>query len=140
MEVLSYNRFSSSFKRFVAFVIDDLIIRMGIMILFGVFADYELFDVHYLFNPNTVIIELIMIAYFVACESSPWQGTLGKKVLGMKVVDESFGRISAKTALLRYLTKYLSTFVLGLGFIWIIFDSKKQGWHDKLAKTFVIDN
>lgn len=140
MEILSYNRYSSSFKRFIAFVIDALIIRMGVTILFGVLADYELFDVHNLFNRNTFIIELIMMVYFVACESSTWQGTLGKKILGMKVVDESFGRISAKTALVRYLTKYLSTFVFALGYIWIIFDSKKQGWHDKLAKTFVIDN
>jgi uncharacterized RDD family membrane protein YckC len=38
----------------------------------------------------------------------------------------------------RYFAYYLSTILLGLGFLWIIWDPKKQGWHDKLAGTVVV--
>jgi uncharacterized RDD family membrane protein YckC len=38
----------------------------------------------------------------------------------------------------RYLCYYLSSLLLGLGFIWVAFDSRKQGWHDKLAGTLVV--
>jgi len=38
----------------------------------------------------------------------------------------------------RYLAYFVSALVLGLGFIWIAFDTRKQGWHDKLAGTVVV--
>ena len=139
MEVVSYNRYAGFFRRFIAFLIDSIITRIGLTILFFHSADFEMYDIHNLFSRHTIVVELILMAYFVFCESSVWQATLGKKLLNIKVVDESFSRISPGTALIRYLFKYLSTFVFLLGYIWIIFDSKKQGWHDKLAKTFVIE-
>jgi len=39
---------------------------------------------------------------------------------------------------LRYLGYYVSTIVLFLGFFWVAWDKKKQGWHDKMARTVVI--
>ncbi len=38
----------------------------------------------------------------------------------------------------RYLGYFASTIPLCLGFLWIAFDKRKQGWHDKLAGTVVI--
>lgn len=63
----------------------------------------------------------------------------GKKALGIKVVRENGGKVNFHDAVIReILGKFLSGIIFGLGFIWILFDAKKQGWHDKIAKTVVI--
>ena len=66
--------------------------------------------------------------------------TPGKMMLSMKIIDEKTGnKPSAVQSLIRYLAYYLSIIPLGLGFLWIIWDDKSQGWHDKIAGTVVID-
>jgi len=66
-------------------------------------------------------------------------GTPGKLLLRLRVIDVCGDRISLKTALLRHTIGYLTSAVgAGLGFLWIALDERKQGWHDKIAKTFVI--
>ncbi len=64
--------------------------------------------------------------------------TYGKKIMGLQVVRADNKPIDISTGILRYIGYLLSGFALGIGFIWIAFDSKKQGWHDKIAGTFVI--
>lgn len=65
--------------------------------------------------------------------------TLGKMAMGTKVVNEDGRAPSLLTAFMReVIGKFVSAIVLGLGFIWILFDSKFQGWHDKIAGTYVI--
>jgi uncharacterized RDD family membrane protein YckC len=55
------------------------------------------------------------------------------------VIDAVSGdAIGTRQALLRYLGYFLSILPLGLGFLWIAWDARKQGWHDKLAGTVVI--
>ncbi len=39
---------------------------------------------------------------------------------------------------LRYLGYYVSAIPFGLGFLWVAFDPRKQGWHDKIARTVVV--
>ncbi|MBU2885584.1 RDD family protein [Gilvimarinus agarilyticus] len=65
--------------------------------------------------------------------------TPGKMLLGAVIVDAASLQPPQRWQLaVRYLGYYVSLIPLGLGFIWIAFDSKKQGWHDKLARTLVI--
>ena len=59
-------------------------------------------------------------------------------LLGLQVVSTEGGNISYGVAFLRSVGYLVSSFVFCLGFIWIGFDSKKQGWHDKIAGTVVI--
>ncbi|MEP6607996.1 MAG: RDD family protein [Burkholderiaceae bacterium] len=67
------------------------------------------------------------------------QATPGKMVLGLRVVDADTGHtLSIGQSIGRYLGYYVSMIPLCLGFIWIAFDRRKQGWHDKLAGTVVI--
>lgn len=67
------------------------------------------------------------------------QATPGKMLLSLKVLDEKTGQtISWKQSLIRYVGYFISTFGLLLGFVWVAFDAKKQGWHDKLAGTVVV--
>ena len=68
------------------------------------------------------------------------QATPGKMVVSIKVVDATTGQtMSVGQSVGRYFAYFLSAFPLGLGFIWVAFDSKKQGWHDKLANTVVLN-
>ncbi|NOY62886.1 MAG: RDD family protein [Gammaproteobacteria bacterium] len=66
-------------------------------------------------------------------------GTPGKLLMGCHVVDARTGApLSTGQALLRYFGYYLSALPLGLGFLWVGWDKRKQGFHDKLAKTVVV--
>ena len=67
------------------------------------------------------------------------QATPGKMALSAKIVDARTGNEpSAGQYIGRYFAYILSALPLCLGFLWIAFDPKKQGWHDKLAGTVVI--
>lgn len=65
--------------------------------------------------------------------------TPGKMLLGLKVLDAKTGNLlTIGQALLRYAGYILSSLIFCLGYIWVGFDKKKQGWHDKMAKTVVV--
>lgn len=67
------------------------------------------------------------------------QATPGKMLVGVKVVDaRTGGRLSPGQAIGRYLAYFVSILPLGLGLLWVAFDARKQGWHDKLAGTVVV--
>jgi len=65
--------------------------------------------------------------------------TPGKMVISAVIVDaNTLGRPTTGQLIGRYLGYYVSTIVLCLGHLWIAFDARKQGWHDKMANTVVI--
>lgn len=65
--------------------------------------------------------------------------TPGKMILNISVIDKNTGKpLTVKQSIIRYIAYYVSLLPLGLGFLWIAWDQKKQGWHDKLAGTVVI--
>lgn len=67
------------------------------------------------------------------------QATPGKIAISAKIVDaKTGGEPSIGQYIIRYIAYFLSTIPLCLGFIWVAFDSKKQGWHDKIAGTVVV--
>jgi uncharacterized RDD family membrane protein YckC len=82
-----------------------------------------------------VIPQALWMTYFAMCNSSPWQATLGKRFLGLKVVDENGGRITQQRAIGRYAGFALT---LGLGALAVLFTKRKQALHDILAHTLVI--
>jgi hypothetical protein len=63
---------------------------------------------------------------------------VGKMTVGIKVVGADGQPPTGGRALLRYVGYALSGLVLSLGFLWVIFDRKRQGWHDKIAGTYVV--
>lgn len=81
------------------------------------------------------VFPLIAVVLFWITKSA----TPGKMLFGLKIVDaETGGKPTPTRLLIRYLAYYLSAIPLGLGFLWIAFDKRKQGWHDKIAGTLVI--
>jgi uncharacterized RDD family membrane protein YckC len=65
--------------------------------------------------------------------------TPGKMAISARIVDaETGGAPSTGKLIGRYFAYLVSTIPLGLGFLWVAFDKRKQGWHDKLAGTLVV--
>lgn len=65
--------------------------------------------------------------------------TPGKMALSVKIVDAKTGNpLSVRQSTIRYIGYYISLIPLGLGYFWVIWDAKKQSWHDKMAGTVVV--
>ncbi len=64
--------------------------------------------------------------------------TIGKKLAGIKIVRVDGSPITVGTAIMRIIGYGISALVIGLGYLWVIWDKNKQGWHDKIAKTYVV--
>jgi len=65
-------------------------------------------------------------------------GTPGKLMLGLRIRNENGRFIGIPYAILRYLGKIVSTIIIGIGYLMIAWDKRKQGLHDKIAGTFVL--
>lgn len=83
---------------------------------------------------------VIQWLWFTIPESSGWQASPGKKLLGLKVTDENGERIGFGRANGRYWGKILSAMLLFIGFLMVAFTKKKQGLHDIMAGTLVVRN
>ena len=76
--------------------------------------------------------------YAAGLESSPWQGTIGKQVMGLIVTDPAGRRIGFLRASGRHAAKYLSALPLFLGFMAALFNAQRLAWYDRLAGTRVV--
>jgi uncharacterized RDD family membrane protein YckC len=70
--------------------------------------------------------------------SSEWQATVGKRAMSIVVTGLDGGRISFARATARHFSKYISAFILFIGFIMVAFTAKKQALHDMIAETLVV--
>ena len=127
--------------RFAACIVDNLII----MIISAPYWFYNYqqmaampVDQMPLYSAGDAILHLVIGAavvwFWVKKGATP-----GKMLFGLQVRDAKTGQfISVPRALLRYFSYLISSVILCLGLIWVGFDKKKQGWHDKIAKTVVV--
>ena len=124
--------------RVVAYIIDGIIVGIAGTIV----------DVIFRANPNdpsssgyaiaNLINFAIGIAYFVGFWSA-WSATPGQRILRLRVLDaNTLQPISTGKAVLRYIGLIVSFLVCFIGVIWVAFDSRKQGWMDKIAGTVVL--
>ncbi|STY80687.1 RDD family protein [Moraxella catarrhalis] len=126
--------------RFAALIVDDLIIMI-------ISAPYWFYNYQQMTMPvdqipfysaGDAILSLVLgaavIWFWVKKGATP-----GKMLFGLQIRDAKTGQfISVPRALLRYFSYLISSVILCLGLIWVGFDQKKQGWHDKIAKTVVV--
>jgi uncharacterized RDD family membrane protein YckC len=90
-------------------------------------------------GPLDFVISYVLPAVVIVAFWLMRQATPGKMLVSARVVDATtHDKISAGQAMGRYLGYYVCILSLGLGFIWVGIDPRKQGWHDKLAGTVVI--
>jgi len=82
---------------------------------------------------------LVSLAYFLYFWSSSGGGqTLGMRALNVRVIKTSGAPLTLTDALIRYIGLIVSVVCLFIGVLWVIFDAQKQGWHDKIASTYVV--
>jgi uncharacterized RDD family membrane protein YckC len=107
--------------------------------LYYFYGDALLTDPHLIMGPADFIISWVLPMIGVLVLWDRKQGTVGKLLLGLRIVDaETLMPLSRKQELIRYLGYFFSTLPLGLGFLWILVDARKQGFHDRLAGSVVI--
>jgi len=83
---------------------------------------------------NYVLPAVAVVLFWIYRSATP-----GKMVFHLVIVDaNSGGKPSTGQLICRYLGYYVSMIPLFMGFIWVGIDSRKQGWHDKLAGTMVV--
>ena len=130
-------KFAGFWLRVIAGIIDTLILWIPASLFNWLFK--ESFSNEILFQVYDFIqLTIIWSLYYGFLESSTYQGTLGKRLLGLKAVDINGNRISFVRAVSRFLLGIIASFPLGIGIFMIGFTKKKQGLHDILAKCLVV--
>lgn len=91
-----------------------------------------------LFWSLAVLIPFVMVVAYFICFWG-WRGqTPGKMAMKLKIVRFTGENISWGDSVMRFLGFIISVLVAFMGHLWIAFDSRRQGWHDKIAETFVV--
>ena len=116
-------------RRFFAYWLDNIIIGV---VWGGMTAFLEM-------DPlvENLIGLLVTAVYFVVFWATNGQ-PLGHRALGIKVVMLDGSPLTYGKAILRFIGYCLCDALLGIGYLWVIFDKNKQGWHDKIASTIVV--
>jgi len=141
-------------QRLGAYVLDIIIVLVPMLVLFGLLGVFDdLGD-----NPNqfqsfdganiltTLIGLVITLSYFSLLEGSPSGQTVGKKALGIRVIDQhTGGSIGFARALGRNSVRALPSYLPLVGWfwglldhLWMLWDKENQALHDKVVKTFVV--
>lgn len=121
-----------------AALVDGVILGiLNVIISFIYLGTYSIYQSDTLLS---VVSWILGILYYTLMESSERQATLGKMAVGIKVGDAHGNKISFANALGRYFAKIISAIILGIGFLMVAWDDRKQGLHDKIADTYVFEN
>lgn len=138
-------------RRLLAFIVDGLIIG-AVMLPFGlglgfahlsaIFGDEEVARemIPAMFAASLLVWCIRVIVswlYGAGFESSRFQATPGKLMVGVKVTDLEGRRITFARATGRQLGKWVSGLILCIGYLLVAFSDRKQGLHDLLAGTLV---
>ena len=120
-------RYAAFWERFVAQVIDAVILSVATGTVFTA-----------TFGAGMAIGFFAPWLYEAFMTSSEWQATVGKRVMFIVVTDLNGNRMSFARATGRHFAKYISVFLLGIGFVIAAFTAKKQALHDMIAETLVM--
>ena len=116
-------------QRFAAYLLDSLLLAVPVIIIL-------LITNQAIGNLVSIVLSLAYFSYF---EGGPTGQTIGKRALGIRVIDfKAGGPIGYGRGLLRTVARYLSAIVFFLGYFWMLWDREKQCWQDKIAGTVVV--
>lgn len=125
--------------RVVASLIDTVLMGIVLFPILGYFYGFDSLltgdsSGGIAFVVNWILPMVIVLLFWIYRAATP-----GKMALGLRIVDGRHGgKCTTGQLLLRYLGYYLASIPLLLGIIWVGFDGRKQGWHDKIANTVVV--
>lgn len=156
---MSTSDFAGFWLRFVAFIIDSIILSVVYLILLQPLFAFLLpvkYDGWSEFEPEgnvtfypmwptgsypgytELALFVIVILYHALMESSKYQGSLGKLALELKVTDADGEKLNFAKALLRNMAKMVSSLTMLIGYVMAGMTSKKQALHDIIANTLVV--
>jgi uncharacterized RDD family membrane protein YckC len=114
--------------RVVAYLIDAVLLYIVQYILGLILQD-----------AGGIVSLVVQIAYFVYFWSGQGGGqTVGMRVFGLRVIRTDGSALTITQAAIRWVGLLVSFLCLAIGVIWVAFDANKQGWHDKIASTYVL--
>ncbi|MCW7754643.1 RDD family protein [Desulfobotulus sp. H1] len=139
---MSEKEYAGFWIRAGATIIDSILLLIIIMpILISIYGAGYIFNEAFVQGFWDILFSYILPAIAVILFWAYKSATPGKMVTKLTIVDaKTGGKPSTKQCIIRYFGYYLSVIPLFLGMIWVAFDKRKQGWHDKLANTVVIRN
>ncbi len=137
-------KYASFSRRVLAHIIDSLIVNCFLEVIYwGLKVFVNLNDKNVIDTGNIMLIALygagfLMIdaPYEILSYCSKYQATIGKRVVGIVVMDVNGERVSFTRAVLRFLATFPSAISL-VGYLMVLFTRKKQTMHDMLAGTVV---
>ena len=116
-------------RRFAALLIDGILLGIVNGILGAILGR----------SGGTGLGTLLSLGYFTYFEGGPTGQTIGKRVMGIRVIDfGGGGAIGYGRAFIRWIGRFVSTIVLLLGYLWMLWDPERQTWHDKFANSVVV--
>jgi len=131
--------YATAFERWLAFMIDFFILLF--------ITCYCLFILYLIFTGNRLMLYKILLLiisslyislYYPIMESSSRQGTFGKNIMKLMVIDEYGDKITINLSCKRYIYKWISDLFFGLGYLFMFFNPKKQTLYDILSRTYVV--
>lgn len=133
-------KYAGFWLRAWATIIDTLLMALILAPLLLAIYGKEYFSNDDIFaGPADFLLQVVVPAIAVITFWIYKSATPGKMAIRATIVDARTGKAASNGQLIgRYLGYYVSILPLGLGFIWVAFDAKKQGFHDKLAGTVVV--
>lgn len=147
--------YASNSSRFLAYLIDVLPITLIAFLIYYFFFGFDEVFESYLENKEDVKIReiflkernqirnlslVIWVVYGVVMDCTNWQGTLGKKLMEIKVTDENGFKLNFVESVKRNFGKLISVIPLFIGVLWVFFDKRKRTLHDKMAKTVLLNS
>jgi uncharacterized RDD family membrane protein YckC len=118
-------------KRLMAYLVDAAIVIPFCLVVHWLVKDD---------NAQSLIITIFIIAYYDLMESGPYQATLGKKLMGLKITTVKGYPITKKTSAFRLILKVLLSFLLMAGYLPALWTKRKQTAYDLIVGTVVIES
>ena len=134
-ELSDKQRYAGFWHRFLAGIIDLVILYVGIFVVSYVLSSFSSDLAMIIFMGANAFGFIISLFYFVLFQSSSKQATPGMMILKIKIYDERLQRVGFWRLTLRYFSTILSNIILGIGFFMIGWTKRKQGLHDMVART-----
>ncbi|MCC6743863.1 MAG: RDD family protein [Acidobacteria bacterium] len=139
-QALDYERADFG-QRLGAFLFDLLLFLIVLMSATFLLSSYSERSI---VSSNAMLVAFYCVAFllfgfnFILLAGRTGQ-TVGKRLVGIRIVKVDHAPAGYMSVVLRHVVGYLlSTVGFFLGFVWIVWDSRNQGWHDKIARTIVV--
>jgi uncharacterized RDD family membrane protein YckC len=128
MDLIKYNEQNNSFLDLISFVKQT-----------PLYYEYFITEYGLIKIGLNQILQLVSVVALILVFWTKKQATPGKMMMSMKIVDaKTLKKPTKKQLIIRMLSYIISVLPLFLGVLWVVFDKRKQAWHDKIAGTIVI--